>query len=153
MVSVKQFVIGALILLMPLPSRSRPDEERAAARTASLFAQSAAQALDRDFPHPDISFLLLDVRTGQVLASRWDRPNIAIPLGSLAKPFAALAYGERHDFQYPSHTCRGSITGCWRPGGHGEMDLTSAIEYSCNSYFRFLTEDLTAQDVSATANQ
>ncbi len=153
MVSLKDFLTGALILLTPLPSRSRPDAEPVSSARDSLFAQSAAQALNRDFPDPDTSFLLLDAHTGQLLASRWDQHDVPIPLGSLAKPFAALAYGEHHNFHYPSHTCRGSQTGCWRPQGHGEIDLTSAIAYSCNSYFRFLTEDFTSRDVSATANQ
>jgi hypothetical protein len=153
MVSIKPILITVLILLTSLPSRSRPDTERAAGPHASLFAQSAAQALEHDFPDPGISFLLLDARTGEVLASRWDQPNIPIPLGSLAKPFAALAYGEHHNFQYPSFTCRGSKGGCWRPRGHGDMDMTSAIAYSCNSYFRSLTEDLTSTDVAGTASQ
>jgi cell division protein FtsI/penicillin-binding protein 2 len=32
------------------------------------------------------------------------------------------------------------------------MDLTSAIAFSCNSYFRFLTADLNAADVSPVAS-
>jgi cell division protein FtsI/penicillin-binding protein 2 len=71
-------------------------------------------------------------------------------MGSLTKPFAALAYGGHHDFHYPFHTCRGTQTGCWRPGGHGDVDLVSAIAYSCNSYFRVLTENLNAADLSQT---
>jgi hypothetical protein len=118
---------------------------------SSLFAQSAAEALDRDFPSHDISFLLLDAHTGGVLASRWDHPDAPIPMGSLLKPFVALAYGEQHEYHYPSHICRGTSTGCWLPRGHGEVDLTSAIDHSCNSYFRMLTADLTAADVSPTA--
>ncbi len=143
----------ALILVVPLHSHGRPESESVRAAQGSLFAQSAAQALNHDFPNPEISFLLLDARTGQVLASRWDRPDLPIPLGSLAKPFAALAYGEQHAFRYPAHFCEGTATGCWRPGGHGDVDLTSAIAYSCNSYFRFLTTDLDAADVSPTATR
>lgn len=150
---MKHILVVVLILLMPVVSRGRPDAEHVPATRTSLFAQSAAQALNRDFPDANVSFLLLDAHTGQLLASRWERANVPIPLGSLTKPFAALAYGEQHDFHYPSHTCRGSETGCWRPGGHGDMDLTSAIAFSCNSYFRFLTSDLTAADVSPTAGQ
>jgi cell division protein FtsI/penicillin-binding protein 2 len=153
MVAIRYILVVLLILLTPVASRSRPDAERFTAARTSLFAQSAEQALNRDFPDANVSFLLLDARTGQLLASRWERANVPIPLGSLAKPFAALAYGEQHDFRYPSHTCRGSKTGCWRPGGHGSVDLTSAIAYSCNSYFRFLTSDLTAADVLPTASQ
>ena len=118
---------------------------------SSLFAQSAAQALHRDFPSRDISFLLLDVHTGLVLASRWDNPDNPIPMGSLLKPFAAVAYGEQHDYHYPNHTCLGTSTGCWLPRGHGDVDLTTAIAHSCNSYFRMLTADLTAADVIPTA--
>ena len=153
MVSVKYISVLAIVLLTPVASRSRPEDEQASAVGASLFAQSVSQALNRDFADPNLSFLLLDAHTKQILASRWDNPNLPIPLGSLAKPFAALAYGEQHDFLYPTHICRGSETGCWRPGGHGDVDLTSAIAFSCNSYFRFLTADLSADEVSPTASQ
>lgn len=128
---------------------SAPD--RADDPGTSLFAQSASQVLNRDFPSDDISFLLLDAHTGAVLASRWDHPETPIPLGSLVKPFTAQAYGERHGFKYPTHICRGTMTGCWRPSGHGAVDLTSAIAYSCNSYFRLLTTSMTAAEVSPTA--
>jgi len=117
----------------------------------SLFAQSATEALNRDFSSRDISFLLLDASTGNVLASRWDHPETPISMGSLFKPFTALAYGERHEYQYPIHTCRGAATGCWLPRGHGRMNLTSAIAQSCNSYFRMLTADLNSSDVATTA--
>jgi D-alanyl-D-alanine carboxypeptidase len=70
----------------------------------SLFAQSAAATLEQRFPDPNISFLLLDAHTGAVIASRWTDPEKPIPLGSLVKPFTALAYGEQHEFQYPTHT-------------------------------------------------
>jgi cell division protein FtsI/penicillin-binding protein 2 len=153
MVSVRHILVVVLILLTPLVSRSRPDAEQVTAARTSLFAQSAGQALNRDFPDANISFLLLDAHSGQLLASRWEQANVPIPLGSLTKPFTALAYGEQHNFHYPSHTCRGSETGCWRPGGHGNVDLTSAIAFSCNSYFRFLTSGLSADDVSPTASR
>jgi hypothetical protein len=45
---------------------------------SSLFAQSAAEALDRDFPSHDISFLLLDAHTGAC----WPRAGII-----LTRPF------------------------------------------------------------------
>lgn len=123
------------------------------ANQSSLFAQSVAETLNHDFPSRDISFLLLDAHTGRVLASRWDHPDAPIPTGSLLKPFTALAYGEQHNYQYPTHTCRGTPTGCWLARGHGEVDLTAAIAHSCNSYFRMLTEDLNADDVSLTASR
>jgi hypothetical protein len=146
----------------PLPSKAASSESAASALAdsepvieskgrLSLFAQSAAAALNHDFPSRDISFLLLDAHTDRVLASRWDHPDAPIPMGSLLKPFTALAYGEQHDYRYPNHICRGTSSGCWLPRGHGNIDLTSAIAQSCNSYFRMLTADLTADDVSPTA--
>jgi len=153
MVSVRHILASVLILLLPAVSRSRSAAEPVGTARTSLFAQSAAEALTHDFPNADISFLLLEAHTGQLLASRWEQPNVPIPLGSLAKPFTALAYGQHHEFQYPTHICRGSETGCWRPGGHGKLDLSSAIAFSCNSYFRFLTTGLNSADVSSTAAQ
>jgi cell division protein FtsI/penicillin-binding protein 2 len=152
MVTIKHLVLLPVILLLPLSSRGGRLESADRAGI-SLFAQSAAEALNQGFPGEKISFLLFDARTGQMLASKWEHPETPIPLGSLAKPFAALAYGERHNFQYPTHVCGGSATGCWRPGGHGAVNLTAAIAYSCNSYFRTLTADLTAADVLSTASR
>jgi hypothetical protein len=130
---------------------SNQGDGRADGTDTSLFAQSASQALLHDFPSDDISFLLLDAQTGAVLASRWDHPETPIPLGSLVKPFTALAYGELHEFKYPAHICRGTSSGCWRPRGHGAVDLTTAIAYSCNSYFRVLTANMIAAQVAPTA--
>jgi cell division protein FtsI/penicillin-binding protein 2 len=141
-----------LLALLPSSGRAGPAaSEGTAGPEPSLFAQSAAETLNRDFPSRDISFLLLDARTGRVLTSRWERIDSPIPLGSLVKPFTALAYGEQHDFHYPAHICRGTATGCWLPRGHGEIGLTSAIAYSCNSYFRMLTANLIAADVAPIA--
>ncbi|HTT20822.1 MAG TPA: penicillin-binding transpeptidase domain-containing protein [Candidatus Sulfotelmatobacter sp.] len=151
MVSIRYILVSVLILLLTAASRSRSAAEPVAADRNSLFAQSAAEGLNHDFPDAGISFLLLDAHTGQLLASRWEQPNAPVPLGSLAKPFTAIAYGQQHEFQYPTHICRGSESGCWRPGGHGNVDLSSAIAFSCNSYFRFLTTGLNSVDVASTA--
>ncbi|MGA9981148.1 MAG: penicillin-binding transpeptidase domain-containing protein [Candidatus Sulfotelmatobacter sp.] len=163
MVAIRHFAL----LLALVPIVLSPSNGRAGARTQeqtkeqigepayaphqSLFAQSAAEALNRNFSSRDISFLLLDARTGDVLAARWDHVDSPHPLGSLVKPFTALAYGEQHDFRYPAHTCLGTATGCWLPRGHGEIGLTAAIAYSCNSYFRMLTANLTGADVAPIA--
>lgn len=155
MVTVRYFALFLLFGLLALsPRTGRSESSRSDPATgsgASLFAQSARKALDGDFPNREISFLLLDARSGRVLASRWNDPDVPIPLGSLVKPITALAYGERHEFKYPDHICRGAATGCWLRGGHGAVDLTSAIAYSCNSYFRMLTAGLTGAEVAPTA--
>jgi cell division protein FtsI/penicillin-binding protein 2 len=145
--------LSLVALSLSPPSLGAGPGESQPSNSSSLFAQSAAEALARDFPSRDISFLLLDAHTGRVLASRWEHADAPIPMGSLLKPFIALAYGEQHDHRYPSHVCRGTLTGCWRPGGHGDVDLTSAIAQSCNSYFRMLTANLNAANVSPTATR
>ena len=156
----------AVVLTAGLLALSSSDAETAVSdrpspARASLFVQSAGEILRREYgncggaasvadscPQSDrVSFLLLDARTGAVLASRWENPETPIPLGSLVKPFTALAYGDRHAFSYPAHVCRGTSTGCWLPRGHGEMDLASAIANSCNSYFRMLTAKMSAADL------
>jgi len=145
-------LIGSLLTLSPSSGGAgTPASDRATPPRSSLFAQSAGQILNHDFPNSAISFLLLDARSGRVLASRWDNPQTPIPLGSLVKPFTALAYGEHHAFRYPAHVCRGTATGCWLPHGHGDVNLSSAIAFSCNSYFRALTANMTAVDVAPTA--
>lgn len=117
----------------------------------SIFTQSAAEILSREFTDAGVSFLLLDAKSGTLLAARWDQPNEPIPMGSLVKPFTALAYGEQHGFRYPTHVCRGTASGCWRPRGHGKLTLPTAIEHSCNSYFRMLASTLRASDIGSTA--
>jgi len=119
----------------------------------SLFSQSAVLVLERDFPSSDISYLLFDARSGTLLSSRWDDPARPIPLGSLVKPFTALAYGETHENKFPSHFCRGEASGCWQVHPHGKLDLVSAISVSCNSYFRALAENLTGEQLIPVAKR
>jgi hypothetical protein len=57
----------------------------------SLFAQSAVQILEHEFNESGISYLLFDARTEALLSSRWEDAARPIPLGSLVKPFTALA--------------------------------------------------------------
>jgi cell division protein FtsI/penicillin-binding protein 2 len=146
-------VLGALASA-PAADRSVPNSlaESLPANT-SLFAQSASRILDQEFPSTEVSFLLLDARSGAVLASRWNDLERPIPLGSLLKPFAALAYGEEHQFRYPTHLCRGEASGCWRPRGHGQVTVTSAVAQSCNSYFRMLTANMGRADLAPTARR
>src|SRR5690242_7094643 len=141
---MKSSLVAMLAMILLAPAATHPAPIHAG---GSLFAQSAALSLNRDFPSSAISYLLLDARTGEVLASRWDDPEAAIPLGSLMKPFAALTYGEAHSFNFPAHTCRGTASGCWLPSGHGRVELSKAIAYSCNSYFHALTADMDSADI------
>jgi hypothetical protein len=123
------------------------------AATTSLFAQSAAQILQHDFKSREVSYLLLDARTGSLLVSHWDGLERPIPMGSLVKPFITVAYGDEHEFHYPAYVCNGQVGGCWLPRGHGGLDIVSAIAYSCNSYFRMLTVNMNSADVSPVVRQ
>lgn len=138
-----------------LPGRaqdtSNPAQEQASS-SRTFFAQSAIQILNREFQDANTSYLLFDARTQVLLSSRWEDPSRPIPLGSLVKPFTALAYAQAHDFQYPKHMCRGAASGCWQLHPHGELDIVSAIAVSCNSYFRALAVNLSGEQLVSTAN-
>jgi hypothetical protein len=149
-------VIAGLALTSGLcghPDRPSCPRQDSPAPAKSLFSQSAVLVLEREFSSSDISYLLFDARTGNLLSSRWEDPRKPIPLGSLVKPFTALAYGETHDNQFPSHICRGEASGCWQVQAHGKLDLVSAISVSCNSYFRALAGNLTGERLIPIANR
>jgi cell division protein FtsI/penicillin-binding protein 2 len=120
-------------------------------RSASLPDQSAAILLDRAFPDPRVSYLLLDAASNRVIASRWDHRESPSPVGSLVKPFAALAYAETHDSRFPVFDCDASS--CWLPKGHGRIDLVHAIAHSCNSYFLQLARDINPAAIEAIARR
>lgn len=115
--------------------------------TSSLFTQSAVEKLSQDFTSDDISYLLLDACTGAVLASRWSEAERPIPLGSLVKPFTALAYAQSHGYRYPVYTCHGAASRCWRARPHGQLNIVSALADSCNSYFLEVASQLSGADM------
>lgn len=134
-------------------NRKFAEQQHPPEQARSLFTQSAVQLLDREFPAPGISYLLFDAQSGVLLTSRWENADRPIPLGSLVKPFTALAYAERHEYRYPRYVCYGAASGCWHPQPHGSLDIVSAIAVSCNSYFRSLAENLTGQQMRGTAGR
>ncbi len=111
-------------------------------RAASLPEQSAGIALDRAFPDPGVSYLLTDRASSRQICSRWTHPMDPAPVGSLVKPFTALAYGETNGFRFPVTTCLGKAGHCWLPQGHGRMEIGTAIAHSCNAYFLELALDV-----------
>ena len=115
----------------------------------TLRHQSTARLLEQRFPESDLSYVLLDARTGDLVAARWQDAAQPVPMGSLLKPFTALAYGESHSFHYPEYVCRGQAGGCWRPRGHGHIGLTQAVAHSCNAYFRALAAQVPAEALAA----
>ena len=148
-------VVAGLAVTLGLSGPGMPSSlaQDSSGPAKSLFTQSAVLVLERDFPSRDISYLLFDARTGTLLSSRWDDPAKPIPLGSLVKPFTALAYAETHEYRFPSHVCRGEASGCWQTHPHGKLDLVSAISVSCNSYFRALAANLTGDQLIPVADR
>src|SRR5262249_15700908 len=108
---------------------------------ASLPEQSIALLLDRSFPAQRLSYIVLDAPSGRVICSRWNNADQAMPVGSLVKPFTALAYGRTHGFAFPEFTCKGAQNRCWLPQGHGRVGLADAIAHSCNAYFLALAAE------------
>lgn len=120
---------------------------------ASLYDQSIARVLAERYDSRNVSYILVDSDTHSVIASRWDDMEEPVPVGSLVKPFLALAYGQKHDFRYPPYFCRGSADGCWLPRGHGQVDISAAIAYSCNAYFLNLASLLHPEDLDPIARR
>jgi cell division protein FtsI/penicillin-binding protein 2 len=115
----------------------------ALAQSGSLFAQSVKAALSKasfSATSSGVSWLALDARTGELLASRWPDQDWPIPVGSLTKPFVALAYARTHA-NFPRYTCAGTSTRCWLAKGHGTLNFDRALTVSCNSYFLRLAEN------------
>ena len=127
-------VLIGMLAALPLPA-------------ASLYDQSIARVLAERYDSRDVSYILVDSSTHRVMASHWDDMAKPVPVGSLVKPFIALAYGRKHDFRYPAYFCHGSADGCWLSRGHGRVDIGAAIADSCNAYFLSLAARLDPEDL------
>ena len=119
----------------------------------SLFSQSAAEILQREYDPGTTSYLLLDANSGLLLASHWENYEKPIPPGSLVKPFTALAYAQTHDFRYPMYECKGKASGCWQDRSHGKLDISAAVSLSCNAYFRRVAERVTLEQLAPVAQE
>jgi cell division protein FtsI/penicillin-binding protein 2 len=142
-------ILGALLVVPHSASQPRGSVSR------GIFSQAAQANLDRNFPSPEISYLLMDV-SGSVVAVRWPAGldpdssiasstfslSKAIAPGSLVKPFLAIAYGEQRSGKFPIVRCTGTSSHCWLPSGHGSLGLEEAIVQSCNTYFLELAAGL-----------
>jgi hypothetical protein len=106
----------------------------AAADAAAIDA--VGPALDRQFPAPELNYLIVDARTREVAASRWPDAAAPVPVGSLVKPFLALAYGGT----FPELDCKGA-----------RMTFSVALAQSCNEYFLNLAGHVDADALRVTA--
>ncbi len=85
----------------------------------------------------DASVFRLDIATSRIEAENWAEISTPLAVGSLLKPFAALAYARSFSHRFPEFNCSGER--CWLPNGHGAVSIVPALAYSCNSYFRELS--------------
>lgn len=144
-------IVWLFIALIAAPAfpKQPPQENRS---PHSLFSQSAAEILQREYGKSETSYLLLDVNSGTLLAAHWENSDQPIPMGSLVKPFTALAYAEEHNFKFPTYACKGKANGCWQDRPHGDLNLTAAISVSCNAYFFQLTAGVPAERLISIAD-
>lgn len=143
-----------LLLLLFFAASLRAQEQLPeGTRPHSLYSQSAAEILLKESAASGASYLLLEAHSGTVLASNWENYAKPIPMGSLVKPFTAMAYAAAHDLRYPIYECKGKSTGCWQDRPHGKLDITAAVSFSCNSYFLRLAENVTAEQLAPIAQE
>jgi stage II sporulation protein D len=121
----------------------------ALALAGSLFEQSAVRVLDERFREPEVNWVLMEAGTGRLIGARWEKAGDPIAVGSLVKPFTALAWSERHGAAFPQIECHG----CWLARGHGKIGIIEAIAQSCNVYFEALTRGLEFSDVAGIAHR
>ena len=136
--------VGCTIFLLRLLLLISPD---AAEAQSSLYSQSIQTAILRTTPGLEV--LVLDLRTHEILADTFAGPDTPMPVGSLLKPFIALAYGQSHGGVFPTIVCHGHPDRCWKDGGHGPITLTDAVAQSCNAYFLGLARELTPAGVAS----
>jgi hypothetical protein len=79
----------------------------------------------------------------------WSSLTTAVSVGSLLKPFLALAYCATHR-SYPIVQCLGLASGCWYTRGHGEQHFADALANSCNTYFLALTATIDRAALDST---
>jgi cell division protein FtsI/penicillin-binding protein 2 len=153
LLAVLVILIGCLLISATAGSgRASSEPLDSDAPDAALFSRTAAQTLARDFSSPGISYLFYDARDDRFIAANWSEGTLPVPVGSLVKPFTALAYAETHEFRFPVHFCTGGSS-CWLPKGHGALGIVAAIAFSCNSYFTQLASDTGGWQVTSVARR
>jgi len=108
-----------------------------------FFTLALAAALSS----PDVNYIVVDVQTRQVVKQDWPDADKPIPVGSLVKPFTALAAAG----PLPELTCHGTADRCWLAKGHGRIGFRSALANSCNAYFLQLARDVDAHSLTVVA--
>ncbi len=145
--------------------------------TIDLEIQKIAENLLRDFEVNEGAIVVMDSYTAEILATAsvpifnpldlsaginqenspfLNRATSSYSAGSVFKPFvAATAIENGVDFSY---NCTGSITingttfKCSNSTAHGFVNLTSATEKSCNTYFIALGQQLGKEKILSICN-
>jgi len=102
-------------------------------------------------PDHAVNYIAVDVRTRAVIAEQWPDADTPIPLGSLVKPFTALAYPISRNGAFPEFVCKGTASGCWLPHGHGRIGFRDALAQSCNAYFLGLAREVDSNSLAVIA--
>jgi cell division protein FtsI/penicillin-binding protein 2 len=113
------------------------------------FVRELTERSAKLFPGRKTAVLLLSLDTGEVPAcfQAEDFFRKACPMGSLIKPFTALAFAVSHQrknlprYYCPPRDQQESMENCWYPPGHGSIDLENALAHSCNRYFHALAQE------------
>jgi cell division protein FtsI/penicillin-binding protein 2 len=95
----------------------------------------------------DANYIVVDVRTREIVKQDWPDADQPIPVGSLVKPFMALAASGT----FPELTCNGNIDRCWLAKGHGRIGFRDALANSCNAYFLELARRVDAHSLAVVA--
>lgn len=119
-----------------------------------LVSTLALQAARSEAPAATLRVLHLDTHSHRITAEPDEYAARPVAVGSLLKPFVALAAQEHRRYApLPTVRCTGLDSGCWLPVGHGSTDLVSAISYSCNTYFRELSRSMPATSIEAVCHR
>ena len=112
------------------------------------------ETIDEDAIDPSsASYVIVSTETREIVEANWERSDEPIPVGSLVKPFTALAYAESHSFRYPEVRCRGAEDECWFPKGHGTLGVKQALAQSCNTYFLWLADRVLWSNMETVARR
>jgi hypothetical protein len=90
-----------------------------------------------------VDYVSVDLRTREVVEQQIE--NRAVPVGSLVKPFLAMAWSG----DFPEFTCTGSK--CWLARGHGRLKFRNALAVSCNEYFLNLARGVDTESLRLVA--
>jgi cell division protein FtsI/penicillin-binding protein 2 len=95
----------------------------------------------------DVNYIVVDARTRQLITQNWPDADQPVPVGSLVKPFTALAANGA----FPELDCNGAMDRCWLAKGHGRIRFRDALANSCNAYFLQLARDVDPHSLAVVA--